>query len=264
MEAPKERSIKQNQQIWDPNLYQEKHQYVYQYGEELIGLLDPKEHESVLDIGCGAGNLTQRLREKSRYVLGFDSSAEMIRQAHANESKIDYVVADARRFSFARLFDAAFSNAALHWVHEADAVLACLYSALKPGGRFVAEFGGAGNVHQIVYGLVDVLCDMGIGAVDPSSIYYFPRLDEYATKLHEQGFETTAAWLFDRLTKLDGGEIGLRNWVRMFGNAFIQNIPEREQSEMFEKLEQRLKARLFHDGDWYADYRRLRVVAVRR
>ncbi len=252
------------QQIWDPSLYQTNHQYVYEYGEELLQLLQPQSHESILDIGCGTGNLTHNIAQQSGYVLGLDSSESMVRDARQNAPNIDFVVADARRFTLSKQFDAAFSNAALHWVPDAGAVVQRLSESIKPGGRFVAEFGGSGNVNAIVNGINQAIKSLGCETVEPNTVYYFPRIDEYAALLHEHGFETAAAWLFDRPTKLEGKCDGLRNWVKMFGGALIKHVPESEIDQLFEQLEQSLNLGLFKEGSWYADYRRIRIVAFRR
>src|SRR2546423_15463085 len=131
---------------WDPGLYDGKHAFVWQYGASLVELLQPRPGERILDLGCGTGHLTAQLAAAGANVLGIDSDAAMIEQARKAYPALHFEQRDARDFHFDEPFDAVFSNAVLHWIKEPERVIVCLRRALKPGGRFVAEFGGRGNV----------------------------------------------------------------------------------------------------------------------
>jgi len=135
---------------WNASLYDQKHSFVSEYGKSLIPLLEPQAGESILDIGCGTGHLTKAIAEADAHVVGIDSSASMIETARTTYPDLKFLVADARNFSFPTPFDAVFSNAALHWIPEAEEVVRSIAAALKPGGRFVAEFGGKGNIATII------------------------------------------------------------------------------------------------------------------
>lgn len=226
---------------WDPGLYDSTHHYVFDYGKNLVEVLAPQPGESILDLGCGTGHLTQQIAETGASVLGIDQSPEMIAQARQNYPKLAFQLASATTFRSERLFDAVFSNATLHWVLEAEAAIRTIRLALKPGGRFVAEFGGKGNIASVVQS----------AGRNP---WYFPGIGEYASLLERHGLEVTQASLFDRPTKVEG-EQGLREWVGMFYKPPLDN-------DVISRMESELKPRLFRDGHWFIDYRRLRIIAT--
>ncbi len=247
---------------WNASLYEDKHAFVWQYGEALLELLSPQPGERILDLGCGTGQLTQKIAETGAIVAGIDQSNEMIEKAKNNYPQLEFAVADARDFQVKEPFDVVFSNAALHWIPQADAVIHCIWQTLKPGGRFVAEFGGKGNVKAIVDALNNVLKEIGYADADKMNPWYFPSIGEYSTKLEKQGFDVTYAVLFDRPTPLEG-EAGIGNWLKMFASNFISGLSPEEQINVIKEVEQRLQPILYRDGTWYADYRRIRVVAIK-
>ena len=244
---------------WDSDSYDGGHSFVFEYGEDVVGLLDPEADERILDLGCGTGHLSARIAASGADVVGVDSSAEMITQARESYPDCEFVHADARSFAFEEPFDAVFSNAALHWIPEQDAVLESISTALVPDGRFVAELGGAGNVSAIVDTVREVAADRGYDVTSP---WYFPTIGEYTTRIESHGFETQYASLFDRPTELENGSDGLANWLDMFGDSLLAPIPESEQPELISTIENQLRDDYYQDGVWIADYRRLRIVAV--
>lgn len=243
---------------WNSDSYDEGHSFVFEYGEGVVDLLEPEHGERILDLGCGTGHLTDRIAETGATVVGLDASEEMVETAHETYPEYTFVNEDARDFSFDDPFDAVFSNAALHWIPEQDAVLESVADALVPGGRFVAELGGTGNVAAIVNAVRDEAAARGY---DVESPWYFPSVGEYTSKLESHGFETRYATLFDRPTELDNGTDGLADWLGMFGDSLLSTIPDDEQSTVIAAVEDRLQEAQFQDGTWIADYRRLRVVA---
>jgi trans-aconitate methyltransferase len=246
---------------WDTSLYDQKHSFVTKYGEGVLELLAPKAGERILDLGCGTGHLTAQIAEAGAEVIGLDSSPEMIGEARAAYPNIEFVVADAADFSFDRPFDAIFSNAALHWVHAAEAAVVCMARALKPGGRLVVEFGGKGNVQKIYRTLEEIVAET-IGR-RVSAQNYFPSVSEYSGLLERHGLEVRSAWLFDRLTRLEEGEDGLEAWIMMFRRPVVESIPLALKTQVMEQIKTRLRNDLFLDGAWHADYRRLRIVACK-
>src|SRR5579885_1154012 len=142
---------------WDAGQYEAGFQFVWQYGTCLIDILNPQPGEGVLDVGCGTGQLTSQIAARGAAVLGIDSSPDMIAQARINYPKLAFRLVDAASFRAAAPFDAVFSNAALHWMKPAEPVVAAMAGALKPGGRFVAEMGGTGNITAVVDALEVVL-----------------------------------------------------------------------------------------------------------
>ncbi len=247
---------------WDTNLYDQKHSFVTKYGEDLLSLLDAKPGERILDVGCGSGHLTKQIADAGAEVTGLDSSPEMIGTAQAAYPAINFLVADASDFSFPKPFDAIFSNAALHWVERAEQAIICMSQALKPGGRFVIEMGGKGNIAGIATALEQAIRQLHGREVKATN--YFPSIGEYSSLLEKHSIEVVNAWLFDRPTKLEGGEEGMANWIRMFRRELLIDLNEAEQGAVFAEVKSALRDRLFNDGNWFADYRRLRIVAFRR
>lgn len=246
---------------WDTELYDRKHSFVTKYGEDVLALLDAKPGERILDVGCGSGHLTKQIADAGAEVVGFDSSPEMIATASAAYPAIQFLVADASDFSFDEPFDAIFSNAALHWVQRAEAAVVCMARALKPGGRFVIEMGGKGNIGGIATALEQAIRHQHGREVKATN--YFPSISEYSSLLEKHGIEVTSALLFDRPTKLEGGEDGLANWIRMFRRELLTGFSDEEQQAIFAEVKTALRDRQFRDGDWFADYRRLRITACK-
>lgn len=251
------------QDIWNAGLYDHSFSFIWQYGSNLIDLLDPQPGEYILDIGCGTGHLTRAIADRGARVLGTDFSAAMIEQARANYPDLRFEVADASDFTLDEPVDTIFSNAVFHWVRDQDGAAACIQRALKPGGRLVAEFGGKGNVGQIIAATIEATNDAGYPNAAARNPWYYPSIAEHATLLERHGLETTSAVLFDRPTQLDGGEAGLGLWLEMFGDSFFAGLPSETRQHIVSRVEQRLRPTLFRDGSWHADYRRLRIVAIR-
>jgi trans-aconitate methyltransferase len=246
-------------QSWDSSLYDDRHSFVWRAGAGLLELLNPQPGERILDLGCGTGHLTAKIAEAGAVAIGVDSSPDMIAQARQNFPSLRFVLADARDFHFEERFDAVFSNAALHWIHDAESVVKCVAAALRPGGRFVLEMGGKGNVDRIRHAIETAVTESGR---QPKCPWFYPSAGEYATLLEKHGFEVRMAQTFERWTKLEHPERGLREWLEMFTGPYFEGIPTAERSGMIRTIEDQLRPSLYKDGAWWADYRRLRVVAV--
>ncbi|WP_139339651.1 class I SAM-dependent methyltransferase [Bacillus dakarensis] len=247
---------------WNANLYDIKHSFVSSYGNFLIDLLAPKSGEKILDLGCGTGDLTKKLNELGAEVIGVDKSTNMVSAAMKKYPEIPFRVADATDLPFKDEFDAVFSNATLHWVQEPKKALESIYASLREKGRFVAEFGGKGNVQTIAQEMIDQLQHAGLGYEKEKNPWYYPSIAEYSTLMEEVGFRVTFAQHIDRPTPLEG-EDGLRNWMDMFGNAFFQGITEEQKKFIQARVEENLRSKLYQDGKWVADYIRIRVIGVK-
>jgi len=247
-------------QGWDAALYDGKHGFVAHYGEALLDLLAPQPHERVLDLGSGTGDLTHKIAAEGASVIGLDSSPTMLSSARAKYPALEFMFGDATNFRFDAPFDAVFSNATLHWVKPPEAAAKCVARALKPGGRFVAEFGGAGNIAHITRAVRDAFSEL-TGEDKPHSLF-FPSIGEYAPILEAYSLEVQAAWLFDRPTPLDGEE-GMLNWLAMFGDGMLRGVPTDIRQRVTALAERTLRQTNYVNGRWFADYRRIRIVATK-
>ena len=244
---------------WNAEQYEGGHSYVWQFGGSLVELLAPRAGERILDLGCGTGQLTAEIAAAGAEVVGLDSSPEMLGQARQNYPHLKFVLADATSFRLDQDFDAVFSNAALHWVKNAEAAVRSIASALRPGGRFVAEFGGAGNIVQILAGLHAIF---GAAAAERCQ-WWFASIGEYATILERHGLEVRQASLFDRPTPIQG-EHAIEDWIEMFCGSYLRGLDAKPAQEKIRELAAYLRPQLYREGVWTLDYRRLRVVAVSR
>lgn len=243
-------------QTWNPNQYARTAGFVPELGRPVLELLAAQPGERILDLGCGDGALTEKLASLGCQVVGVDSSQAQAAAAQARG--LDARVVDARALPFEAEFDAVFSNAALHWMRPPEAVIAGVWRALEPGGRFVGEMGGAGNIAQVLEALAAVLARRGL-AFELLSPWYFPDEDEYRGKLEQAGFMVTSIERFSRPTALPG-DIG--DWLETFAGAFLGLFSDQERVQVIDELRDLLRSSLLNDeGVWVLDYVRLRFAA---
>ncbi len=243
-------------QKWDPERYARNGRFVAELGEPVLALLAAEPGERVLDLGCGDGALTERLAATGCRVVGVDSSPEQVAAARARG--LDARVMDAARLDFESEFDAVFSNASLHWVKDADAVIAGVRRALKPGGRLVAEFGAGTNVGRIVLALERACERRGIDgrALNP---WTFPTLDAYRRRLEAGGFTLDSIELFPRPTPLPGD---IEGWLETFAESYLAAMPAADRPRFVAEVREDLRGDLCDaEGRWTADYVRLRFAA---
>lgn len=244
-------------QRWDPRRYASAADFVPILGLPVVDLLSPRPGERVLDLGCGDGRLSADIVARGAEVVGVDSSPEMVGAARARG--IDARHGDATRLEIGGAFDAVFSNAALHWMRRPEAVAASVAGHLRPGGRFVGELGGHGNVATVCVALGAVLARRGID-VEEVSPWYFPTVDEYAEVLAGAGFEVDTIVSFPRPTALPGS---LGDWLDTFAGVLLDALaPEDRLPARAEVVA--LAAPWLQDrhGRWTVDYVRLRFSAT--
>lgn len=246
---------------WDAIQYDQQHSFVHRLGLSILELLDPQPGERILDVGCGTGHLTSFIAEKGAFVVGIDSCEEMIAKAKTTYSNLELLVGDIRDFRAKEPFDAIFSNAVLHWVQPPEQAVIRMSELLRPGGRLVVEFGGYGNVARICTALEEAV--LACTGTVVSAINYFPKLSQYTTLLEQHGFEVTLARLFDRPTQLDGGNQGLENWLSLFRKPIMDVLTPTDRQRVLDQVHHSLREELYRDGSWFADYRRLKIVANR-
>ena len=244
-----------SRQTWSADTYQKNVAFVPALGQGVLDLLAPRPGERILDLGCGDGALTVKLVAAGAEVVGVDMSPDFV--AAASAKGLDALLMDGHRLTFDAEFDAVFSNAALHWMTEPERVVAGVVRALKPGGRFVAEFGGFGNIAAISTAMHAVGSAMG-GNVALAGPWFFPTEDDYRAMLEAAGLSVLRIERFARPTPLP---TGMRGWLETMRAPFFDQFgTERETalSRVIDALEPSLRQR---DGTWIADYVRLRLVA---
>jgi len=242
-------------QQWNAHDYAIDAGFVPVLGGAVARLLDPQRGERILDLGCGDGVLSFDLALSGAHITGVDASPELVGGARARG--IEAHVMDAHALTFNRQFDAVFSNAALHWMRGADQVIAGVARALKPGGRFVAEMGGHGNVVAITSALQAALCSNGHAV--PAFPWHFPTADDYAERLRAHGFQVRYIEMQARPTSLP---TGMRGWLRTFASPFLAGLDATQRQRVIDDAVALLEpAQCDARGQWTADYVRLRFDA---
>ena len=249
--------------VWNPELYTQKHNFVYKYGEGLVELLAPQPGEQILDLGCGTGELTNQINKAGADVVGIDSSKKLISAACEQFPHLPFYHQDATQLTEVERYDAVFSNAVLHWIQDQDAVTQGMFRALRPGGRLVVELGGEGNVQQIRAALKKTLQRRGYQKAADTTLWHFPSVGQYTTLLEQHRFRVQSAQHYDRPTELADTKHGIINWLMMFANSYLETVPPEERTLVLEEVQELLRPILLRNQQWYADYQRLRVTAIK-
>jgi SAM-dependent methyltransferase len=246
-------------QAWDTEGYDKNARFVTDLGAPVLELLAPKPGEHILDVGCGDGILTKKIADLGCSVVGVDSSAQFV--TSARKLGLTVVKTSASEMDFGPSFDAVFSNAALHWMRNPEAVISGAFRALRPNGRFVAEFGGHGCVAKIKKALVAALNRRGLDG-KAAVPWYFPTVEEYSALLKNAGFSISAIALIPRPTPLPGDVTG---WLETFGESFTACLPLPERPAYIAEVREALRPKLSDsEGKWTADYVRLRFSATKQ
>jgi SAM-dependent methyltransferase len=245
-------------QTWNAQDYGKNAAFVHGLAGGVLEWLDAQAGEYILDLGCGDGQLTQRIARTGASVVGIDASPEMA--AAARDRGIVADVANAEALPYMRKeFDAVFSNAVLHWVRDQDAMMSQVRRVLKPGGRFVAEMGGHGNVAALRVAFTAVLAGHGFGDCE-EGVNYYPTPEAYTRRLERHGFSVERIELIPRPTPLP--ESGMTGWLRTFRRGVLDGLPEAIRETIVEETAALLEPVLRDEvGNWTADYVRLRFIA---
>lgn len=245
-------------QRWDPDRYARNGRFVADLGAPLIDLLAPGRGETVLDLGCGDGALTEKLARLCEKVVGVDSSAEQVEAARRRG--LDARRADGHDLPFEGEFDAVFSNAALHWMTRPDAAIDGIWRALRQGGRLVGEMGGRGNVRRIREALAAAAAARGVDAEARLS-WYFPSAGEYRARLEARGFRVAEIQTIDRPTRLPGD---VTDWLETFAEPVLLAFGPNDREAVADEVREALRPALYDpDSGWTADYVRLRFRALK-
>ena len=246
------------EQTWDPERYARNARFVSDLAAAVVELLAPRTGERILDLGCGDGVLTAKLAAMGCDLVAVDSSGAQIEAAR--KLGLDARVMNGEKLTFHGEFDAVFSNAALHWMRDPEAVIRGVWRALRSKGRFVAEFGGHGCVAKIKRALVAALNRRGLDG-EAAVLWYFPTIEEYSALLTNAGFAIGYIALVPRPTPLPGDVTG---WLETFAESFTNCLPADERSAYVAEVREALRAELTNaEGVWIADYVRLRFAATK-
>lgn len=245
-------------QQWNAQQYAANGRFVADLAGEIVTWLDAKPGERILDLGCGDGALTASLAARGAVMTGVELDPSMATAARARG--LDVVEQSMTGLEFHGTFDAIFSNAALHWVRDQQAVVAGVYCALAPGGRFVAEMGGLGNIAAVRVALAAVCAPFGVDAEELAASY-FPSAAQYRGVLEAAGFHVERMELVPRPTVV---KAGMAEWLRTFRRAVLADLPAEQLDQAVEDTVALLAPALRDDsGSWWADYVRLRFIARR-
>ena len=235
--------------------------------------LTPYDSALIADLGCGTGRALVPLVRAGARGLAVDLSEHMLCEVRSKSDR-EHLSIECLLANLVDL-DCLTTNSVDHAI--------CLFSTLgmiqgqpnrcqfvrhvrriiKPGGRFVAEFGGRGNVKAIVGAIYNAIEALGYPSKREFNPWYLPSVGEYATLLERQGFGVNYAAFFYRPTSLEGGDGGIHNWIDMFAGDFLIGIPVGKRTDVIQNVENQLRPNLYRDGTWFADYRRIRVFGVK-
>jgi len=246
---------------WNVSLYNDKHDFVFKYGEDLVDVLAPQSCENILDLGCGTGHLTNIIASSGARVTGIDNSIEMIEKAKAAYPGIEFRVLSATDFFFDKSFDAILSNAVLHSVLEKEKAIDCMYRNVKRNGRLVIEMDGKRTVEKILTALDEGLVKHGFEENSRLLVNYFPSIGEYSSLLEKRGFKVVYAAHYNRETELKDAENGIKDWIKMFRSPLLKSIPDETVNIILDEVQESLRPTCFRNGKWFADYKRLRIIA---
>ncbi len=245
-------------QTWNPKDYDQNARFVSDLGIGVLDLLAPQPGERILDLGCGDGVLTKKIRDLGNEIVGVDASPEFIQASRA--LGLDARWMDGQALTFTGEFDAVFSNAALHWMKRSEEVIRGVHRALRPGGRFVAEMGGEGNIARIERATREALQKRSLSDQAPDPNFY-PSPGQYRSLLENAGFRVERMEHFLRPTPLPKD---MKTWLRTFRKSYLTLLEPNEIEPFLEEIQEALRPDLCDSqGRWTADYVRLRFKAVK-
>jgi len=242
---------------WNADNYNKHADFVSNLALPVVDLLNPQKKERILDLGCGDGTLAVEIEKFNTKVVAVDLSESMVEKT--KEKSIEAYIMSATELPYENEFNAVFSNAVLHWVKEPETAISKISNALKTNGRFIAEFGGYGNIKYLTDAMQEVF-DKNKEYGEFNNPWYFPKDTDYKQMLEANGFEVEYIELIPRPTKIDD----ITNWLDIFANGIVSHLTEEQQSVFKEEVRGILKPKIYNEKDgWVADYVRLRFKATK-
>ncbi len=241
---------------WDAATYDRVADPQARWGSVVLDRLELAGDARVLDAGCGSGRVTEQLLERSPRcrVVALDASPAMIGAARRRLARfgdrVEYLVADlGRPVPLDRPVDAVVSTATFHWVPDHAALFRSLATVLRPGGRLVAQFGGAGNIGSVLRALAGI----GDGWLGPAR---FETPEATRDRLAAAGFVAIEAWLTPEPTTFAPGEPFETFLATVVLGPHLERLPESERAAFVHDVASQLPGPVL-------DYVRLNVVATR-
>ena len=242
---------------WNANKYNKHADFVSKLATPVVELLNPQKDEKILDLGCGDGTLAFDMQKFGSKVIAVDLSKDMVEKT--KEKGIEAYVISATQLNFTDKFDAVFSNAVLHWIKEPKAAIDKIFNSLKDDGRFIAEFGGYGNIKYLTDAMQKVFDNHKEYGIF-NNPWYFPKVEDYKKLLKDSGFKVEYIELIPRPTSIDD----ISNWLDIFANGIISHLSDSQQSDFKDEVREILKPKIYTKKDgWVADYVRLRLKATK-
>jgi trans-aconitate methyltransferase len=237
------------------------------WARELIARLDLRGDEHILDVGCGDGKVTAEMAwaVPRGSAIGIDASPQMITFARktfppSRISNLTFQICDARKIKFSRQFDLIFSNAALHWVDDHQAILRGMAAVLKPGARLIVSCGGKGNAQDVFVALRPEMrlkrwreCFRRI----PKPYFFYSPAD-YERWLPKFGFKINALKLAPKDATY-AGAAGFAVWLRTTWLPYVQRVPEKLREEFIAAVTERYVARHPPDAEGKVHVRMVRL-----
>lgn len=245
---------------WDAQKYNETHDFISKYGENLLNLFS-QEAQTVLDVGCGTGELTNKIAQKGYLVTGIDVSDTMLQKAQESYPELVFYKEDILCPSEKlNSYDVVFSNAVFHWIKDQATLIHNIYQLLNQNGQLVCEFGAVGNVGKIRTAFHQELQAIGFSLNEP---FCFTSAQDYRKLLEKNHLEPLEIIEYERPTILKNGKAGLREWMCQFYPSELKLLTTSQKETVLANLEKSLFNELWKTDHWEADYRRLKIQAVK-
>ncbi|WP_051808345.1 class I SAM-dependent methyltransferase [Actinoplanes subtropicus] len=220
---------------WRGRTYDAEYRHVISSGESLIDLLAPRIGERILDLGCGTGTITAQIAQRGAIARGFDISESMISQARRQYPDVRFDLGDAGALPADSTHDAVFCNSALHWMDALTDVFGAVFSALTPGGRFVAEVPVVGSLAELRELLLRAWAKAEIPGSPPPTRWHLRDPQEYLAKLVEARFTVTSAEVGRRERQLNG--VSPRQWWSQYGPEVFRGLSDSQRGRINSALD---------------------------